>query len=88
MSELHKPLRRPEFDEIVQGWGSDKFDDLTARIELAAEFKDHFGELTPAEHKIVKAMIARQIGLSIARGDYEPYLDRSAKVDLLDEENA
>jgi hypothetical protein len=73
MGQQHgrKPHRRPDFDAIVMGWGSDNFDDLTARIELVALFVGSEGALTEAEDRTVKMMIDRQITLGIERGDFE-----------------
>ncbi len=70
MSE-REPHRRPEFDSLVQGWGSDSFEDLSARIELAAEWTLANKPLKPAEEKIVTAMIARQVQLGVEHGDFE-----------------
>jgi hypothetical protein len=53
------PLRRAEFDEIANGWGSDSFHDLGARIDLVEEFKVLVGTLTHAEDKILAAMESR-----------------------------
>lgn len=77
------PLRRPEFDSITMGWGADSIEDLTARIELAAEWCQALGgiaALTPAEKKIVQRMIERQVMLGIQRGDFEPHLPKDADV--------
>jgi hypothetical protein len=51
--------RRPEFDLITQGWGSDGLIDLMARCELMAEFWTKNFPLTMAERKIANAMIDR-----------------------------
>lgn len=52
-----KPLRRPEFDAIADGWGSDKMPDLTARLELLIEFQNaNGGTLSIAEERVVRAM--------------------------------
>lgn len=56
------PLRRPEFDAITTGWGSDACADLGARIELATEWVNSIGgraAMTPAERKVLDAMLAR-----------------------------
>lgn len=52
-------VRRQEFDSIVEGWGSDDLDDLIARVELLREFWAKHMPLTPAEHKIARAIIKR-----------------------------
>lgn len=53
------PLRRPEFDAITLGWGSDGIDDLLARCELVRDFWAANLPLSQAEHKIALAMNAR-----------------------------
>jgi hypothetical protein len=68
-----RPLpRRPEFDEICNGWGSDSRADLEARMELVLEFQQKVGTLTLAEEKILRAMSARHVGFKIAAGEMEP----------------
>lgn len=77
------PPRRAEFDAITMGWGSDDLDDLTARIELAAEWTESIGGavmLSAAEAKIVTAMIERQVQLGINRGDFEPHIAAGTKL--------
>ncbi len=54
-----QPLRRPEFDAIANGWGGDGLDDLMARLQLLAEWWQANFPLTPAEHKIARAMTKR-----------------------------
>jgi hypothetical protein len=66
------PPRRPEFDEIANGWGSDSRADLEARMELVLEFQQRVGTLTLAEDKIMRAMSARHVGFRIAAGELEP----------------
>jgi hypothetical protein len=51
--------RRPEFDEITTGWGSDELPDLTARCELMVEYYRKLGGYTAAELKIANAMERR-----------------------------
>lgn len=51
--------RRPEFDEITQGWGADGVADLTARCELLVEHYRELGGYTAAELKIANAMQRR-----------------------------
>lgn len=67
--ENRPPPRRPAFDEICNGWGSDKRADLQARIELAKEFKGKVGSLTAAEDKVLRAMEARFVAFQIAAGE-------------------
>ena len=57
MIEQHK--RRPEFDAIADGWGSDGLDDLMARVELLIEYWRTHMPLTAAEHKVARAINAR-----------------------------
>lgn len=53
-----KPHRRPEFDAIADGWGSDTIQDLTARMELLVEFQNaNGGTLSLAEDKVMRAMV-------------------------------
>lgn len=66
------PPRRPEFDAITMGWGSDNRADLEARIDLVKEFQEKVGVLSPAEGKILRAMEARHVGFRIAAGELEP----------------
>lgn len=50
--------RRPDFDQITEGWGHDGYDDLLARCQLLAEWQaDNF--LTMAEEKVERAMKER-----------------------------
>lgn len=65
------PPRRPGFDDLVQGWGSDNMADLNARMQLALEFQEKNGNLSLAEDKVYRAMAARYAGFKIARGDYD-----------------
>lgn len=54
-----QPHRRPDFDDLVAGWGSDSTDDLVARCQLVAEWwADHF-PLSLAENKVAAAMTRR-----------------------------
>ena len=53
------PPRRPEFDAICDGWGSDNLDDLMARTQLLSEFWQKNFPLTSAEHKVARAMTKR-----------------------------
>ncbi len=66
------PPRRPEFDSITMGWGSDNRADLEARMELALEFQQKVGSLSLAEDKIMRAMSARHVAFKIAAGELEP----------------
>jgi hypothetical protein len=61
MGDRHHPdPRRPEFDEIANGWGFDSRIDLVARIELLAEFVErNGGKMSFAEQKVSDAMRAR-----------------------------
>lgn len=54
-----KPLRRPAFDEIANGWGGDKLDDLLARAQLLHEWWAENFPLQPAELKVARAIIKR-----------------------------
>jgi hypothetical protein len=66
---------RDGFHEIVSGWMIiDDFDDLTERIERAAEWTEANGPLQPDEEATVKLMIESQIARGIRRGDFEPYI--------------
>ncbi len=66
---------RDGFREIVSGWMIiDDFDDLTDRIERAAEWTTANGPLQPDEEATVKLMIEAQIARGIRRGDFEPYI--------------
>ncbi len=51
--------RRPEFEEITQGWGADGVADLTARCELMVEYYRKLGGYTAAELKVANAMERR-----------------------------
>lgn len=57
--DSRKPPRRPEFDEICNGWGGDGADDLEARLQLLVEFWQKNFPLTDAEHKVARAMTKR-----------------------------
>jgi hypothetical protein len=60
MSTTLKPTaRRPEFDQICDGWGSDTIEDLEARCQLLSEFWAKWGGLTSAEQKVADAMLRR-----------------------------
>ena len=66
---------RDGFREIVSGWTIiDDFDDLTDRIERAAEWTKANGPLEADEEATVKLMIEAQIVRAIQRGDFEPYI--------------
>jgi hypothetical protein len=53
---------RDGFREIVTGWMLvDDFDDLTDRIERAAEWTKENGPLAPDEEATVKMMIETQV---------------------------
>lgn len=66
---------RDGFRDIVSGWTLiDDFDDLTDRIERAAEWTRANGPLEPDEHATVKLMIETQVAKGIRRGDFEPYI--------------
>jgi hypothetical protein len=51
--------RRPEFDMIVEGWGTDNLEDLQARCELVVEYYRKLSGYTAAELKIANAMEKR-----------------------------
>jgi hypothetical protein len=51
--------RRPDFDDITAGWGSDNLDGLVARCELLPDLLTMLGGWTDAEQKIVTAMRKR-----------------------------
>lgn len=53
------PPRRPEFDEIANGWGSDGLPDLMARVELLLEYWKANFPLSPAELKVARAITKR-----------------------------
>lgn len=55
--------RRPGFDEIASGWGSDGPDDLDARLGLIDEYADEAGSLNAAELKVRAAMANRLLTL-------------------------
>ena len=59
MNVVQKLARRPEFDAITMGWGSDTVADLGARITLAAEYLDGSAPASQAEAKVFDAMIRR-----------------------------
>lgn len=53
---------RSEFDEITSGWTLvSGMDDLTDRIERAADWTKHNGPLLPDEEARIKLMIEAQI---------------------------
>lgn len=52
-------LRRKEFDDIANGWGSDGLDDLMARCQLIAEWWAANFPLTAPELKVARAMNKR-----------------------------
>lgn len=52
-----KPPRRPEFDEIANGWSGDTAPDLSARIDLACEWQSKNGPLSFAETRVMNAMV-------------------------------
>ena len=53
---------RPEFDEITSGWTLiDGMEELTHRIELAAEWTKLNGPLLPDEEARIELMIRCQI---------------------------
>jgi hypothetical protein len=69
------PDLRDGFRNIVSGWTLvDDLDDLTDRIERAAEWTRDNGPLRPDEAATVKLMIEAQIAKGIRRGDFEPYI--------------
>lgn len=66
---------RDEFHDIVSGWMLiSGMEDLTDRIERAAEWTMVNGPLQPDEEATIKLMIQAQIARGIARGDFEPYI--------------
>jgi hypothetical protein len=70
-------MMRDGFREIVSGWMIiDDFDDLTGRIQRAAEWTEANGALDPDEYATVEAMIESQIARGIRRGDFEPFIPR------------
>ena len=69
--------RRPEFDEITQGWGADSLEDLTARCELLVEWYRLGGGYSAAELKIATAMQRRLEEL----GGTMPIAKNTAKAD-------
>ena len=66
---------RDGFREIVSGWTLiSGMEDLTDRIERAAEWTEANGPLEADEEATVKLMIEAQIARGIRRGDFEPYI--------------
>lgn len=57
--------RRPEFDELTQGWGSDSAVDLAARCDLLGELFTKLGGWTDAEQKVATAM-GKRLGELVA----------------------
>jgi hypothetical protein len=75
---------RDGFREIVSGWTLiSGMDDISERIEQAAEWTKASGPLQPDEEATIELMIEAQIARGIARGDFEPYIsgDRSGDRD-------
>ena len=71
------PDLRDGFRDITVGWTLiDDFDELTDRIERAAEWTKENGPLRPDEEATVRMMIETQIAKGIRRGDFEPYIDK------------
>jgi hypothetical protein len=65
--------------DIVAGWMMvDDFEDLTDRIERAAEWAAANGPLTGDESATVALMIKSQIARAIRRGDFEPFIPSDA----------
>ena len=80
---------RDGFREIVSGWTIiDDFDDLTDRIERAAEWTKANGPLEADEDATVKLMIEAQIARGIQRGDFEPYIHSDADPRFLRNDDA
>lgn len=74
---------RPGLLHIVRGWILVlTFEDLTDRIERAAEWAKANGPLTPAEKSEVTSMVTCQVACAIRRGDFEPFI--SADTDPFD----
>jgi hypothetical protein len=69
--------RRPEFDMICDGWGSDGLADLTARAELMVEYYRKLGGYTAAELKVANALERRLREL----GGKMPVAKNTAKAD-------
>ncbi|MCC6172096.1 MAG: hypothetical protein IT481_08710 [Gammaproteobacteria bacterium] len=66
---------RDGFRDIVSGWMViDDFDDLSDRIERAAEWSKGNRPLEPDEKATIKFMIESQVARAITRGDFEPYI--------------
>jgi hypothetical protein len=66
---------RDEFRAIVSGWTLvDGMEDITDRIERAAQWTAAHGPLEPDEQATVKLMIRTQIARGIRRGDWEPLI--------------
>jgi hypothetical protein len=79
---------RDGFREIVSGWTLiDDFDDLTDRIERAAEWTKANSPLQTDEEATVKLMIEAQIARGIRRGDFEPYIPSDTDPEFLRDDN-
>lgn len=63
---LRPDQRRPEFDDLTAGWGSDALADLRARQQLLGELFTSLGGFTAAEQKISDAIAARANTLAAA----------------------
>lgn len=67
---------RDEFHDIVSGWMLiDGMEDLTDRIERAAEWTVVNGPLQPDEEATIRLMINTQLARGLERGDFDPYID-------------
>lgn len=63
---------RDEFRAIISGWTLiDGMDDITDRIENAAEWTTANGPLEPDEEATIKLMIECQIARGLERGDFD-----------------
>lgn len=68
MSDQEQTIR-PEFAEIVSGWMLiDGMNDLTERIERAAEWTKQNGPLLPVEEITVKMMIIKSLRAALRNG--------------------